>query len=127
MNDTPDGPAVVLRNRFAWPRRAGTGVMLTGSHNPPDYNGLKMVIGENTLASDEIQDLRKRIESGDFATGKGVKQEKDILDAYSRHGFYVFEKVLGEAERADLERDLHDMLERAPSTNEPRSEVWYCR
>lgn len=44
----------------------------------------------------------------------------DILDAYSRHGFYVFEKVLGEDELADLERDLHDMLERAPSTNESK-------
>lgn len=66
----------------AWKFAHGTGVMLTGSHNPPDYNGLKMVIGETTLASEEIQKLRGRIESGDMATGKGIRQEKDVLDSY---------------------------------------------
>ncbi len=66
----------------AWKFAHGTGVMLTGSHNPPEYNGLKMVIGEQTLASEEIQNLRKRIESSDFVTGKGVTQKKDIIDAY---------------------------------------------
>ena len=42
------------------------------------------------------------------------KLHPDILDAYSRAGFYVFEDVLGEAERADLERDVADILDRAP-------------
>ena len=41
----------------------GSCVAVTGSHNPPDYNGLKIVVGGNTLYGDEIQDLRKRIES----------------------------------------------------------------
>ena len=46
-------------------------VRVTGSHNPPDYNGLKMVLGGQTLYGEMIQDLRKRIETGDLAHGEG--------------------------------------------------------
>jgi phosphomannomutase/phosphoglucomutase len=60
----------------------GSCVAVTGSHNPPDYNGLKMVVGGNTLYGDEIQDLRKRIDSGKFATGAGKRSEANVLDAY---------------------------------------------
>src|SRR5512147_683615 len=49
----------------------GSSVMVTGSHNPPDYNGLKMVIDGATLAGDAIQALRERLERGDVATGSG--------------------------------------------------------
>ena len=47
----------------------GTGVMVTGSHNPPDYNGFKIMIGGETLSGEGIQRLRRRIEAGDFAAG----------------------------------------------------------
>ncbi len=57
-------------------------VMVTGSHNPPDYNGLKMVIDGATLSGAEIQALRTRIESGALATGAGTYRTHDIAPAY---------------------------------------------
>jgi len=60
----------------------GCSVMVTGSHNPPDYNGFKMVIDGGTLAGEAIQDLRARIERGDVATGAGRYRLHDITGAY---------------------------------------------
>ncbi len=60
----------------------GSGVMLTGSHNPPDYNGLKMVIGGETLASEAIQELRKRIDKGDLLTGDGSVETVEVMSDY---------------------------------------------
>jgi phosphomannomutase/phosphoglucomutase len=60
----------------------GSAVVVTGSHNPPDYNGLKMVIGGTTLSGDAIQDLRARIESGRVASGKGTFRQADVRAAY---------------------------------------------
>jgi len=57
-------------------------VMITGSHNPPDYNGLKMVVDGTALSGDDIQDLRARIETGRFATGAGSYRADDIAEAY---------------------------------------------
>ena len=62
----------------------GTGscVAVSGSHNPPDYNGLKMVVGGDTLYGDEIKGLRERILDNDFASGKGRRSAADVLEAY---------------------------------------------
>jgi phosphomannomutase/phosphoglucomutase len=60
----------------------GSAVVVTGSHNPPDYNGLKMVIGGTTLSGDVIQDLRARIESGRVASGAGSYRQADVRGAY---------------------------------------------
>ena len=57
-------------------------VMVTGSHNPPDYNGLKMVIDGETLSGDAIQALRQRIGAGDFRQGSGAYRQHDISAAY---------------------------------------------
>jgi phosphomannomutase/phosphoglucomutase len=58
------------------------GVMVTGSHNPPDYNGLKMVLAGETLSGETIQSLRMRIENGDLVNGNGTESQHDIAPAY---------------------------------------------
>jgi len=68
-------------------------VAVTGSHNPPDYNGLKMVIDATTLSGDDIQALRARIERGDFAHGSGTMRSEDISRAY-------FERIAGDVRLA---------------------------
>ncbi|HET7597157.1 MAG TPA: phosphomannomutase/phosphoglucomutase [Burkholderiales bacterium] len=59
-----------------------SGVSVTGSHNPPDYNGLKMMVAGETLWGDAIQDLRRRIERGDLAKGTGNYREQSIREPY---------------------------------------------
>jgi phosphomannomutase/phosphoglucomutase len=58
------------------------GVMVTGSHNPPDYNGLKMVLGGETLSGEAIQGLRNRIELGELFEGDGSYSQYDIEQDY---------------------------------------------
>jgi phosphomannomutase/phosphoglucomutase len=57
-------------------------VMVTGSHNPPDYNGLKMVIAGDTLSGDAIQEVRQSCERGEFAAGAGKHATADVREAY---------------------------------------------
>ncbi len=59
-----------------------SGVMVTGSHNPPDYNGFKIVLGGQTLSADTIQALRIRIENNDLTHGAGSYSKHDIVNAY---------------------------------------------
>lgn len=59
-----------------------SGVMLTGSHNPPDYNGFKIVIAGDTLANEQIQRLRQRIETGELSEGVGQAEPVDVLESY---------------------------------------------
>ncbi len=60
----------------------GTGIMITGSHNPPEYNGLKMMIAGVTLAEGRIQRLRERIEKNELTDGDGDLEEVEIVDHY---------------------------------------------
>jgi phosphomannomutase/phosphoglucomutase len=60
----------------------GSGVSVTGSHNPPDYNGFKIVLGGETLSEDSIQALYARIAENRFVDGSGGLQQIDITDDY---------------------------------------------
>ncbi|MFL6649397.1 MAG: phosphomannomutase/phosphoglucomutase [Sulfurifustaceae bacterium] len=62
--------------------RTGSGVSVTGSHNPPDYNGLKIMIAGETLSGDAIQDLRRRLEQNDLVGGRGTVKRVDVREAY---------------------------------------------
>ncbi|MCG6964941.1 MAG: phosphomannomutase/phosphoglucomutase [Chromatiaceae bacterium] len=57
-------------------------VMVTGSHNPSNYNGFKIVIGDRVLDGDELQALRRRMIEGAFSRGKGVVERQDLVGAY---------------------------------------------
>ena len=59
-----------------------SGVMLTGSHNPANYNGLKIVIAGETLAGEDIQRLRERIETGNLLSGRGSSESLSISEDY---------------------------------------------
>ncbi len=58
------------------------GVMVTGSHNPSEYNGFKMMLGKASFWGEQIQALGRRAAAGDFATGKGSVVTRDIDTAY---------------------------------------------
>ncbi|WP_409524247.1 phosphomannomutase/phosphoglucomutase [Nitrincola sp. MINF-07-Sa-05] len=59
-----------------------TGIMITGSHNPADYNGFKMMLGGQTLSGDEIQALRHRIEQQNYTEGNGTTSEQSVSEDY---------------------------------------------
>jgi phosphomannomutase/phosphoglucomutase len=61
---------------------ADAGVMITGSHNPSDYNGFKMMHGKSTIHGEEIQKVRQLIETADFETGAGSLDSFDIATPY---------------------------------------------
>jgi phosphomannomutase/phosphoglucomutase len=77
----------------AYHLEAYSGVMVTGSHNPPDYNGLKMMLGAETLAGDAIQRLRLRFESNELASGSGSYERREIVEDY-------FKRITGDVKLA---------------------------
>jgi phosphomannomutase/phosphoglucomutase len=57
-------------------------VMITGSHNPPEFNGFKTVCGASTIHGEAIQEIRRMIECGDLASGEGSETTADVVTPY---------------------------------------------
>ena len=81
---------------------ADGGVMVTGSHNPPDFNGFKMVLGKAPFFGEEIQELGRIAAAGAWATGAGEIADEDVEAAYL------------------------DLLLAAYTTERPMNVVWDC-
>ncbi len=58
------------------------GVMITGSHNPPDHNGFKICLGKSTLFGSQIQEIKEIAFSGEFSSGAGTIEEIEVLADY---------------------------------------------
>jgi phosphomannomutase/phosphoglucomutase len=66
----------------AFTRHVDGGVMITGSHNPPDHNGFKICLGTSTLFGSQISEIRDIAVGGEFETGEGTTETLSVLDAY---------------------------------------------
>ncbi len=66
----------------AFEHAKGTGVMITGSHNPPDYNGLKIMLAGDTLFGDQIMEIYHRITRSEVQSGEGSVVTKDVVPEY---------------------------------------------
>ena len=75
----------------------GSGVMVTGSHNPSNYNGLKMMLAGEVLFGDAIQGLKARAQSQDFRDGSGQVQTMDLMADYVRRVTEDMPVALGNA------------------------------
>jgi phosphomannomutase/phosphoglucomutase len=80
---------------------AGTGVVITGSHNPPDYNGFKIMVGGNPLHGKEISALYDRIIEENFQSGTGAVKSKDVVQSY-------IDRIAGDIQ---LERPLRIVID----------------
>jgi phosphomannomutase/phosphoglucomutase len=58
------------------------GVQITGSHNPPEYNGFKICLGKTTIYGEEIQKIRRIGEKGSFPKGKGSTDREEVIEPY---------------------------------------------
>jgi phosphomannomutase / phosphoglucomutase len=97
--------------------KADGAIMITGSHNPAEFNGFKTVCGSGTLHGETIQEVRKLIEAGDLASGAGSHQTIDVSDAYLDAVAPQFQfarriKVVADAGNGTAGPLFHRLLER---------------
>jgi phosphomannomutase len=89
-----------------------SGIQVTGSHNPKDYNGFKMVLAGRAIYGDDIQQLRRRIEAEDYATGRGRSASMDIVAEYSQ-------RIVGDAQLARRMKIVVDSGNGIPGASAP--------
>ena len=89
-----------------------SGIQVTGSHNPKDYNGFKMVLAGRAIYGDEIQSLRQRIEKEDYVKGEGRSATMDIVPEYSH-------RITGDARLARRMKIVVDSGNGIPGASAP--------
>jgi len=82
------------------------GVMVTGSHNPPSFNGFKICEGKKAIYGEKIQEVRKIIEKGEFASGTGSLSSRSLIDDY----------IEAIKERIKIERKLRVVIDAGNGT-----------
>ncbi len=97
--------------------KADGAIMITGSHNPPEYNGFKTVCGSGTIHGEAIQQVRQFIETGDFETGAGALSNYDIVTPYVDEVARAFKferkiKVVVDAGNGTAGPAMHRILEK---------------
>jgi phosphomannomutase / phosphoglucomutase len=97
--------------------KADGGVMITGSHNPPEFNGFKVVAGASTIHGEAIQEVRQMIEARDLAGGTGSVREADAVTPYVEEVSSQFQfprriKVVVDAGNGVGGPAMHRILER---------------
>jgi phosphomannomutase/phosphoglucomutase len=97
--------------------KAAGAVMITGSHNPPEYNGFKVVCGSGTIYGREIQSIRELIDVADYASGNGSIKTADLVTPYVDEvaGQFHFErkvKVVADAGNGTAGPAMHRIFER---------------
>jgi len=101
----------------AYTMKADGAVMITGSHNPPEYNGFKIVCGAGTLYGDQIQQIRRLIEMNDLAVGPGSRRGHDaatpyVEDIVSKFSWNRRIKVVFDAGNGTAGPTMHRILQR---------------
>lgn len=97
--------------------KADGAVMITGSHNPPEYNGFKVVSGTSTIYGPQIQQVRQMIEAGDYSSGAGARRTADVVAPYVEEISAQFRwerriKVAADAGNGTAGPVMHRLLER---------------
>ncbi|MCW7538266.1 phosphomannomutase/phosphoglucomutase [Aquabacterium sp. A7-Y] len=106
------GPVTTPMTYYAAATRCSSGIQVTGSHNPKDYNGFKMVLAGRAIYGDEIQALRRRIEAEDYAQGEGGLTQWDLLKEYS-------DRISGDAQLARKMKIVVDSGNGIPGASAP--------
>ncbi len=97
--------------------KADGAAMITGSHNPSEFNGFKTVCGSGTIHGDEIQEVRRVIEARDFLKGRGTSQSVDLVNSYvdeiaPQFRFERRVKVVADAGNGTAGPVMHRLFER---------------